>query len=105
MARYVANRARRLYAADGASETIALNINQAQAFLSRFDGQLSATQQRLVQDFAGIRERGAFSRRWSLIRNAFWKRGLVRNLGKVGVLSPRIAPELQSLGISLQLAA
>jgi glycosyltransferase involved in cell wall biosynthesis len=79
--RYVADRARRLYAADGAYETIALNINQAQAFLSRFDGRLIAAQRRLVQDFAAIREQGVFSRRWSLVRNAFWKRGLVRNLG------------------------
>ena len=31
--------------------------------------------------------------------------GLVRNLRKVGVLTPRIAPELESLGISLALAA
>ena len=31
--------------------------------------------------------------------------GLVRNLGKVGVLSPRIAPDLQALGISLAAAA
>src|SRR5204863_230224 len=30
--------------------------------------------------------------------------GLVRNLGKVGVLSPRIAPDLQALGISLAAA-
>ncbi len=31
--------------------------------------------------------------------------GLVRNLRKVGVLTPRIAPDLESLGISLALAA
>ena len=30
--------------------------------------------------------------------------GLVRNLSKVGVLTPRIAPDLQSLGISLAAA-
>jgi hypothetical protein len=42
---------------------------------------LAATQQQLVQNFAAIRERGVFSRRWSLVQNAFWKRGLVRNLG------------------------
>jgi hypothetical protein len=31
--------------------------------------------------------------------------GLVRNLRKVGVLTPRIAPDLESLGISLAAAA
>jgi hypothetical protein len=30
--------------------------------------------------------------------------GLVRNLTKVGVLTPRIAPDLEALGISLQAA-
>lgn len=80
-ARYVADRARRLYAADGARETIALNILQAQAFLSRFDGRLGNDQSLLVRRFAGIRERGILFRRLTLVRNAFWKRGVVRNLG------------------------
>lgn len=80
-ARYVAGRARRLYAADGARKTIALNILQAQAFLSRFDGRLGSDQSLMVRRFAGIRERGILYRRLTLVRNAFWKRGLVRNLG------------------------
>jgi hypothetical protein len=80
-ARYVADRARRLYATDGAYENIALNIKQAQVFLSRFDRRLSSDQTLVVQSFAGIRERGALSRRWALIENAFWKRGFVRNVG------------------------
>lgn len=80
-ARYVADRARRLYAADGARETVALNIRQAQAFLSRFGGRLRGDQMMIVQNFARIRDRGVFSRRLTLVRNAFWKRGVVRNLG------------------------
>lgn len=80
-ARYVAERASRLYAADGAHETIALNIRQARVFLSRFDGRLGSAQMLTVQSFAGIRDRGVLSRRLALIRNAFWKRGVVRNLG------------------------
>ncbi|HLY05347.1 MAG TPA: glycosyltransferase family 2 protein [Rhizomicrobium sp.] len=79
--RYVAERARRLYAADGARQTIALNIQQAQAFLSRFRCQLSSEQVLMVQSFAGIRDRGILSRRLTLVRNALWKRGVVRNLG------------------------
>jgi len=79
--RYVAERATRLYAADGARETIALSIQQAQVFMSRFDGRLRSDQMLVVQSFAGIRKRGVFSRRLTLIRNAFWKRGVVRNLG------------------------
>jgi glycosyltransferase involved in cell wall biosynthesis len=80
-ARYVADRARRLYAADGARETIALNIKQAQVFLARFDAQLTTGQRSVVRDFAAIRDQGPVSRRWTLVRNAFWKTGLVRNLG------------------------
>jgi hypothetical protein len=79
--RYVAGRARRLYAADGAHETLALNIQQAQVFLSRFAGRLGNKQRLMVQSFAGIRDRGVLSRRFTLVRNAFWKRGVVRNLG------------------------
>lgn len=80
--RYVAERARRLYAADGARETLTLNIRQAQVFLSRFGGgRLGSEQIVMVQNFAGIRDRGILSRRLTLVRNAFWKRGVVRNLG------------------------
>jgi len=79
--RHVAERARHLYAADGAHETIAMNIQQARVFLSRFDCRLSSDQMLVVQSFASIRERGIFSRRLTLIRNALWKRGVVRNLG------------------------
>ena len=80
-AQYVVGRARRLYAAGGARETITLNIQQAQAFLSRFNGRLTPEQKLKIQSFASIRERGVVSRRWALIQNAFWKAGVVRNLG------------------------
>lgn len=80
-ARYVADRATRLYSAGGARETVALNIRQAQVFLSRFDGRFSGEQLLVVQRFARIRERGLLSRRLALIRNAYWKKGILRNLG------------------------
>jgi glycosyltransferase involved in cell wall biosynthesis len=80
-AQYVIDRASRLYAADGARETIGSNIKQAQIFLSRFHSRLTAEQNQVIGDFAAIRERGAISRRWMLVRNAFWKRGFLRNLG------------------------
>ena len=79
--RYVAERARRLYAADGAHETLGLNIQQAQVFLSRFGGRLGSEHMLMVQSFAGIRDRGILSRRLILARNAFWKHGFIRNLG------------------------
>lgn len=78
---YVAERAKRLYAVDGARETVKRNIRQAQVFLLRFDDRLQEDQMLIVQNFAGIRERGLFSRRLALFRNAFWKRGVMRNLG------------------------
>jgi glycosyltransferase involved in cell wall biosynthesis len=80
-ARYIIDRARRLYTAEGARETIGSNISQARIFLSRFHSRLSAQQEEVVTNFAFIRERGAFLRRWALVRNAFWKRGFLRNLG------------------------
>ncbi|HEY6988053.1 MAG TPA: glycosyltransferase family 2 protein [Bryobacteraceae bacterium] len=78
---YVADRARQLYGRDGARQTIARNIRQAEILLSRFNSQLNQDQRQLVENFAGIRDRGVVSRRYALIRNAFWKRGVVRNLG------------------------
>lgn len=80
-ARYIVDRASRLYTAGGARETIGSNIAQARIFLSRFQGRLSMEQKLMVANFAAIRERGALSRRWMLVRNAFWKRGFLRNLG------------------------
>lgn len=80
-ARYVLERASRLYSADGARETLTRNIHQAQLFLSRFEGRLGDDQMLVVQSFAGIRDRDAFSRRMALVRNAFWKRGIIRNVG------------------------
>ena len=79
--RHVTDRARRLYAADGPRENIAVNIRQAQVFLSRFGDRLGGDQRLMVRNFAGIRARGLFSRRLALVQNAFWKRGVVRNLG------------------------
>ena len=80
-ARYVIDRASRLYAAEGARETIGANIAQARIFLSRFQGRLPVEQKQIIANFAAIRERRALSRRWALVRNAFWKRGFLRNLG------------------------
>jgi glycosyltransferase involved in cell wall biosynthesis len=78
---YVMNHARRLYAEDGARQTIDRNILQAQAFLARFDSRLEPAQRRVVANFATIRGQGVLARRWSLVRNGFWKAGLVRNVG------------------------
>lgn len=78
---YVMNHARRLYAENGAHSTIDRNILQARAFLARFESRLDPMQKRVVANFAAIRGRGMLGRRWSLVRNRFWKAGLVRNVG------------------------
>jgi glycosyltransferase involved in cell wall biosynthesis len=79
--RYIMGRARRLYAQDGARQTIDRNILQARAFLARYEGRLNPAQRRVVANFADIRRQGALTRRWSLVRNRFWKAGVVRNVG------------------------
>ena len=58
-----------------------LNVQQARAFLSRYDGRLNPEQRRLIENFATIREQGALARRWRLVRYGLWKRGVARNLG------------------------
>ena len=78
---YVMGHARRLYAEDGARQTIDQNIRQARAFLARYEDRLNPAQRRVIVDFVTIRERGTLARRWSLVRNGFWKAGLVRNVG------------------------
>lgn len=78
---YVVGRARNLYAENGARQTIDRNILQAGAFLARYEGRLSPTQRKIVENFAAIRRRGAVGRRVSLVRNRFWKAGVVRNVG------------------------
>ncbi|HEX4160613.1 MAG TPA: glycosyltransferase family 2 protein [Rhizomicrobium sp.] len=78
---YVMNHARRLYAENGARQTIDRNILQARAFLACFEGRLDPAQRRAVANFAAIRGYGALGRRLSLVRNRFWKAGLVRNIG------------------------
>jgi glycosyltransferase involved in cell wall biosynthesis len=78
---YMVSRARRLYAEDGARHTIDRNIVQARAFLSRFESGLDPMQKGVIGRFAAIRGQGALARRWSLVRNRYWKTGFVRNLG------------------------
>jgi glycosyltransferase involved in cell wall biosynthesis len=78
---YVVSHARRLYAENGARKIIDRNILQARAFLARFDGRLSPIQRQTVVNFAAIRGQGALARRLSIVRNRFWKAGLVRNVG------------------------
>ncbi|HEY3637835.1 MAG TPA: glycosyltransferase family 2 protein [Rhizomicrobium sp.] len=80
-ASYVMNHAGRLYSKDGARQTIDRNILQARIFLSRFERRLDPAQARVIGNFAGIRGQSALARRWSLVRNRFWKAGLVRNVG------------------------
>ncbi len=78
---YVMSHARRLYAENGARQTIDRNILQARAFLALFEDRLSPTQKQVVANFAAIRGQGALARRWSLVSNRYWKAGFVRNLG------------------------
>ena len=78
---YVMDRAAHIYSEGGARETIARNFRQAEAFLSRFEGRLNPAQKELISNFAAIRQQGMFVRRWSLVRNRFWKTGLARNVG------------------------
>jgi glycosyltransferase involved in cell wall biosynthesis len=78
---YVVSRARHLYAENGTRQTIDRNILQAGAFLARYETRLSPTQKRVVENFAAIRRHGVVARRYSLVRNRFWKAGVVRNVG------------------------
>ena len=78
---YVIAHALRIYAEDGARETIERNVRQAQAFVSRFASAFNPEQKKVVENFAAIRTQGALNRRWNLVRNGFWKAGFVRNLG------------------------
>jgi glycosyltransferase involved in cell wall biosynthesis len=78
---YVMNRARHIYSEGGARETIAGNFRQAEVFLSRFKSRLDPAQKEVIGNFAAIRQQGALGRRWSLVRNRFWKAGLARNVG------------------------
>jgi glycosyltransferase involved in cell wall biosynthesis len=79
--RYMMRRAGRLYAENGARENIDLNVRQARAFLSQFDGRLDPEQRQLIESFANIRGQGALARRWTLVRYGLWKTGFARNLG------------------------
>lgn len=78
---YVIAHALELYAEDGARDTIDRNVTQAEAFLARFRTRLDPKQRQVVEDFVDIRTQGALDRRWNLVRNRFWKAGLVRNVG------------------------
>lgn len=78
---YVMDRAAHIYTQGGARETIAGNFRQAEVFLSRFEGRLDSSQKEVVGNFAAIPEHGTIGRRWSLVRNRFWKAGLARNVG------------------------
>jgi hypothetical protein len=78
---YVMKHARHLYAEHGARQTLDRNILQARAFLERYEERLTPPQRYVIGNFAGIRRQGALARRLSLVRNRFWKAGLVRNVG------------------------
>lgn len=78
---YVIAHALQLYAEDGARDTINRNVRQAEAFMTRFGPGLDPKQRQIVEDFVAIRAQGALDRRWNLVRNRFWKAGLVRNVG------------------------
>jgi glycosyltransferase involved in cell wall biosynthesis len=80
-ASYVIAHALQLYAEDGARNTINRNVRQAKAFLSRFRSRLDPKQIQIMEDFVAIRAQGPLSRRLNLVRNRFWKAGLVRNVG------------------------
>lgn len=80
-ARHIMRRALRLYSKTGTQENIDLNVRQAQAFLMRFERRLNPNQKRLIENFATIRDQGAFQRRWKLVRYGLWKGGVARNLG------------------------
>ncbi|HEY2446872.1 MAG TPA: glycosyltransferase family 2 protein [Rhizomicrobium sp.] len=82
-ASYMMRRAGRLYGEHGARENIDLNIRQARALLSRFDGRLDRAQRQLIENFATIRAQGALMRRWKLVRYGLWKTGFARNFGLV----------------------
>lgn len=53
---------------------------QAQAFLERFQGELSLQQTELVQAFIALPHKSWLIRRWTILRYGFWKQRWIRNV-------------------------
>lgn len=54
---------------------------QAAAFLRVYGKELSRKDKKTVEDFTALLTAGFFKKRYLLIKNGFWKTGLLRNIG------------------------
>lgn len=66
---------------DTLHRALAATVRQATAFSELHRGQLPPARREELDAFLAVFDAGFFGRRWGVIRNGFWKHGLLRNLG------------------------
>jgi glycosyltransferase involved in cell wall biosynthesis len=68
-------------AKEGVARSIETNHRQARCFLDRYGAELPPRMGNLVRDFCAMRKAGFLRTRYIVLKNGFYKIGLLRNLG------------------------